>query len=238
MDYTPFILYSSIIIVILIFVLYILNIMKKRNVRIEEHIEDDAYNSMEMARSIAVILERKGYSTGDAYEKIEQAERLYREGKYAESIEKSREAKEILHKSMNEKRDESNYMERKKINFPDENYLPAKFTLGKVHDLYEKSGNESYKIKASMFIKSAEISFKNGDYRNSLKDSLRAEKILNGIDVNVLKCPNCNADVHENDVYCPNCGFLLKNKCPKCGAEIKQGDKFCRNCGFELMVKI
>ena len=238
MDYTPFILYSSIIIVIFIVVLYILNIMKKRNVRIEEHMEDDAYNSMEMARSIAVILERKGYSTGDAYEKIEQAERLYREGKYTESIEKSREAKEILQKSMNEKRDNSNYIETKKINFPDENYLPAKFTLEKVHDLYEKSGNESYKIKASMFIKSAEISFKNGDYRNSLKDSLRAEKILNGIDVNVLKCPNCNADVKENDVYCPNCGFLLKNKCPKCGSEIKQGDKFCRNCGFELMVKV
>ncbi len=239
MDYIPYIVYSAIIIVIFLAVLYTLNIMKKRNIKIEKHIEDDAYNSMEMARSIALMLEKKGYSTKDAHEKIDDAERLFREGKYSESMEKSREAKEIMQRSLVEKREEkAEAVEIEKINFPDENYLPAKFSLEKVQDLYEKSENESYRVKAMIFIKSAEASFRNGEYKNSLKDSLRAEKILNGIEINVVKCPNCNADVKESDVYCWNCGFLLKNKCPKCGTEINPGDRFCRNCGFELMVKV
>ncbi len=238
MDYTPYILYSAIIVVIFIAVIYTLSIMKKRNVKIEKHIEDDAYNSMEMARSIAVMLENRGYSTKDAHEKINDAERLLREGKYAESMEKSREAKEIMQKSLVEKKVEKvEVVEIKKKDFPDENYLPAKFSLEKVQDLYEKSENENYRVKAIVFIKSAEVSFSKGDYKNSLKDSLRAEKILNGIQISVLKCPNCNADVNESDVYCWNCGFLLKNKCPNCGAEIHPGDRFCRNCGFEFIAK-
>ena len=47
-------------------------------------------------------------------------------------------------------------------------------------------------------------------------------------------CPNCNAVLHNNPKFCPNCGHSLKNVCPDCGAEVKASAKFCPECGRKL----
>ena len=54
---------------------------------------------------------------------------------------------------------------------------------------------------------------------------------------NLIKCPNCGADVKANAKFCPECGKKLteeNKKCPKCGAQVKSGAKFCPECGEKL----
>lgn len=48
-------------------------------------------------------------------------------------------------------------------------------------------------------------------------------------------CNNCNSEVDDNSVFCPNCGNkLLKKKCLSCGKELDENEKFCKSCGFSL----
>lgn len=47
-------------------------------------------------------------------------------------------------------------------------------------------------------------------------------------------CPNCNAIIHGNPKFCPECGQRLKLVCPDCGTEVKGSAKFCPECGRKL----
>lgn len=49
-------------------------------------------------------------------------------------------------------------------------------------------------------------------------------------------CPNCDAVVGENDIFCMNCGYrLAKRFCSNCGTPITDDlDVFCFNCGKKL----
>ena len=54
---------------------------------------------------------------------------------------------------------------------------------------------------------------------------------------NIIKCPNCGADVKANAKFCPECGKKIEQeskKCPNCGAEVKANAKFCPECGKKL----
>ncbi len=57
---------------------------------------------------------------------------------------------------------------------------------------------------------------------------------LNKQQPSTKSCPNCNAVLHNNPKFCPNCGHSLKNVCPDCGAEVKASAKFCPECGRKL----
>ena len=60
------------------------------------------------------------------------------------------------------------------------------------------------------------------------------------------KCPNCNAVVEDNSIFCACCGEKLPQvenevpssdsgkRCPKCNAVIDEDSVFCVNCGFKL----
>lgn len=47
-------------------------------------------------------------------------------------------------------------------------------------------------------------------------------------------CNNCNSEVNDDSIFCPNCGnkFIIK-ECPSCGKELKDNEKFCSSCGTE-----
>ena len=47
-------------------------------------------------------------------------------------------------------------------------------------------------------------------------------------------CPNCNAVLHGNPKFCPECGQKLKLVCSDCGTEVKANAKFCPECGRKL----
>ena len=51
---------------------------------------------------------------------------------------------------------------------------------------------------------------------------------------NVKICPNCNAQIHGNPKFCPECGQKLKLICPNCQTEVKPTAKFCPECGEKL----
>lgn len=53
-----------------------------------------------------------------------------------------------------------------------------------------------------------------------------------------MKCKNCNTELQEGAVYCPECGAKVNNdvpstplKCRNCGADLTPGAKFCDQCG-------
>jgi predicted amidophosphoribosyltransferase len=65
-----------------------------------------------------------------------------------------------------------------------------------------------------------------------------------------IVCPNCNADLPDDAVFCDQCGASLgsapqstpaapaaaagENVCPSCGASTIPGEAFCDNCGASL----
>ena len=53
-----------------------------------------------------------------------------------------------------------------------------------------------------------------------------------------MKCKNCNTELQEGAVYCPECGAKVNSdvpstplKCRNCGADLTPGAKFCAQCG-------
>lgn len=63
----------------------------------------------------------------------------------------------------------------------------------------------------------------------------------------IIKCPECNNDVSENAISCPNCGCPINDEntekgnvkikyCPECGQELEFGKTLCKNCGFDSFV--
>ena len=51
-----------------------------------------------------------------------------------------------------------------------------------------------------------------------------------------VKCPNCGADVPEENKFCGICGtkMQVENVCPNCGNKNPLSNKFCNNCGQKL----
>ena len=51
-------------------------------------------------------------------------------------------------------------------------------------------------------------------------------------------CMNCGCKLRKGAKFCPNCGTIVQIneilKCPNCNAVISQNDNFCMNCGFKL----
>lgn len=68
-------------------------------------------------------------------------------------------------------------------------------------------------------------------------------------------CPNCGAELKEDDVFCCHCGYKVEkpiedqmptvetfspderpqeNRCPNCGAKVEKDSLFCVRCGYRL----
>ena len=53
----------------------------------------------------------------------------------------------------------------------------------------------------------------------------------------IVKCPNCHANVPKNSKFCPECGKTMASKkkfCANCGAELGANSKFCPECGNKV----
>ncbi len=49
-----------------------------------------------------------------------------------------------------------------------------------------------------------------------------------------IPCPECGADMNENDTTCNSCGYEVPEKCPSCGVDLPKGTKFCPECGASV----
>ncbi len=45
------------------------------------------------------------------------------------------------------------------------------------------------------------------------------------------RCPNCQALLTEDQIFCPECGASFKKLCPNCKSELQEGQAFCPSCG-------
>jgi ribosomal protein L40E len=135
------------------------------------------------------------------------------------------------------------------------NYMQAKFLLSSAKDLIEKDGITSG--DAYDYFQKAKERFDSEDYSKALSFAIKAERMLDsetvdliGEDepeddaseegdeevVEVMVCPECDAEVSAEDAFCRSCGQKLEfdTSCPGCEADIEQDDKFCRKCGHQI----
>jgi ribosomal protein L40E len=53
---------------------------------------------------------------------------------------------------------------------------------------------------------------------------------------NAVLCLNCNAELPEGAIFCPECGFsVVQRQCPKCGAPATPTADICQSCGAWLL---
>jgi len=50
-----------------------------------------------------------------------------------------------------------------------------------------------------------------------------------------ILCPNCNAELPEVALFCPECGSSTGHRCPKCGAPASATADICQDCGAWLL---
>ncbi|MGC8663243.1 MAG: zinc ribbon domain-containing protein [Thermoplasmata archaeon] len=264
MDNTYIILYIVLFSIAFIAIILILNLLKKIGLKSMknrgENLKDEAFNKIESTKSIASILGKRGIKVGPAVAVLDKADSLYQKGDYNGSIALAEEARRILDRSKLENTEvpkderifpqEKEEKNTKKENNEDalspsyqiqkklpENYLAAKFSLEMAQNLYDGS-EEDRKLLAVEYLKLAKITFDDNNYSDSLRYSLKTQRILKNEEEQKVenKCPKCGALVDPNDKFCWNCGYSLKvRKCPNCGADLKPEDKFCRSCGYKLI---
>lgn len=60
------------------------------------------------------------------------------------------------------------------------------------------------------------------------------EKITAESDLAEKRCPNCQALLTDEQLFCPECGTSFKKLCPNCKTELQDGQAFCPSCGQKI----
>ncbi len=112
----------------------------------------------------------------------------------------------------------------------------------KINSAYLMIGQKYFELKSD----SPDEEF--AEYINSIKSSMeRIAELKQEIQKKSGKrtCPQCNAELEDKVMFCPNCGAKqaveevkvepetveVKNTCKNCGVELDKGAIFCSNCG-------
>ncbi len=69
-----------------------------------------------------------------------------------------------------------------------------------------------------------------------LDESVSTKDVSAGNNKLIKRCPDCDFEGGEDDLYCPKCGveLITELNCPECGEEVEEEDEFCRKCGSPL----
>jgi predicted RNA-binding Zn-ribbon protein involved in translation (DUF1610 family) len=246
---------------------YILMFLKRRadkKVREikEPKVEDDAYNQIQMIKSMTKIMKNKGYNVNSIEMMILKAERAYDAQRYLESIEIVNNAKRALWRLKEEKSQEDNLSPQVKkeleiikrieeqpaqeemppqvkdfVRKLPENYLQSKFEIGVVEEKIVKMEEGELKEYAKMYIERAKRAFEIGDYTEALRLAVKCNRMIDS--------GEALYEESEKPVAVPTASVapLIEEEkeegeelhCPECGAIVRPEDKYCWNCGAKLV---
>ncbi len=227
----------------------------------ESNVEDDAYNQIQIVKSMTKVMKNKGYNVEPVESMIAKAERAYDYQRYLESIDITNNAKRALLRLKEESKMEDSLSpevkkeleiikkieeEPEKDDMPPQikdfvkklppNYLQSKFEIGVVEEKIVKMGDGQLKEYAKLYVERAKRAFDMGDYSEALKLAVKSNRI---IDTGEL--PE-NAPVKEEQKPIVVAPLIEKEEekeeelhCPNCGAVVRPEDKYCWNCGAKLV---
>ncbi len=256
------------IVVFIVGIAYALMLLKKRaNTKVnklkESNVEDDAYNQIQIVKSMAKVMKGKGYNVEPVENMILKAEKAYEYQRYLESIDITNNAKRALLRLKEESRMSdgvSPEVEKeleiiKKIeNEPDKeemppqvkdfvkklppNYLQSKFEIGVVEEKIMKMEDGQLKEYAKLYAHKAKEAFDVGDYSEALRFAVKSNRI---IDTGEL--PQVTKVEKKEEAKPVVVSPLIEDKeeegeelhCPNCGAVVRPEDKYCWNCGAKLV---
>jgi len=263
---TTFVFFVAFIVVFIVGIAAALMLLKKRAATKvtklgESNVEDDAYNQIQIVKSMARVMKNKGYNVEPVESMIAKAENAYNYQRYLESIDITNNAKRALLRLKDENKMEDSLSpevekeleiikkieeEPEKDEMPPQikdfvkklppNYLQSKFEIGVVEEKIIKMEEGQLKEYAKLYMEKAKRAFDMGDYSEALKLAVKSNRI---IDTGEL--PE-NVPVREEKkpvIVTP----LIEEKeekeeelhCPNCGAVVRPEDKYCWNCGAKLV---
>ncbi len=191
-------------------------------------IEEDAYNQMQMVKSMSKIMGSRGYDTMAVDNVLLKAQRAYDDGRYAECLEIVNNAKRMLMrikeeekmedrisphvekeleiiKRIGEKESSSQEMPPQVKDFVKKlppNYLQSKFEIGVVEEKLARSEEGEVKEAAKLYLFKAKEAFQAKNYTEALKFAIRSNRILESGDVGV-KGPSISESTYSADMSRP-----------------------------------
>ena len=194
---------------ILVFGYLFIWLKKRSGVKLRElgktSIEDEAYNQMQMVKSMSKMMEIRGYNTLEVESVLLKAQRAYNDGRFAECLEIVNNAKRMLMRIKNEEKTEdkiSPHVEKeleiiKRIGekkndeeMPPQvkdfvkklppNYLQSKFEIEVVEEKLRKMEESAVKEAAKLYLFKAQEAFKAKNYTDALKFAIKSNRILDG----------------------------------------------------------
>ena len=214
--------------------------------------QDDAYNSIQTTKAVAVALKARGRTSKEANLLIIEAEAAFERGNHLYALESINKAKDLLKTAKEEKADpiasivskvspkggeekcEVPFQEARKL---PKNYLESKFMICSVRDILEQSNAKQKNAVAEDNLKQADESFQKEDYTEALKLALRAKRALDGGAGSIGPVEPKPAIIEpgvERLAPPPKSLREPSKRCVRCGASLTEDDVYCRKCGLKV----
>ncbi len=247
----------SVMIVFVVVVYIMLAYMKKTRVkkmREESDPKEDAFNQIQMLRTMVRLMRDKGYTVSPVENMIVKAQMAYHTGNYGECIEIVNNAKRVLTrireeatlpdgisprvaeemkiiKKIEEKASSQDEMPPQVKDFErklPQNYLQSKFEINVVEDKITKKDDGAVKDAAMLYLRKAKEAFEIGEYTESLKFAIRSNRIL---DTNEIPVETPIVESKPEVIKVPQIEPKVVSITETKKEEKKEEELHCPNCG-------
>ncbi len=255
MDGYTLVILVALMIVFVVVVYVMLALLKKTRVkklREEKDPKEDAYNQLQMLRTMVKLMRDKGYNVSPVETMIVKAQMAYNSDNYVECIEIVNNAKRALVRIREETtvpdgisprvaeemriikkiEERGSYQQEMPPQVKDferklpENYLQSKFEIKVVEDKIMKKEEGEVKEAAMLYLKKAKEAFDRKEYTEALRLAIKSNRILETNEIPVEK-PVVEPVPQAEVVSEPKVVSITETK----EEEKKEEELHCPNCG-------